>query len=459
VTLRLRLYLAAGILMVVVAVLGLLLVRFVQASEIQQIDAQLRTALPVVGSLNHPPDSRRLPFPSPSRLPDANSRISAFYVATVADGHRDVLFTPLNGSGQSPRTPGMASDAGTKSISISTVGSLSGSQRWRAVLISSPLVHRDLLVAASLAGVDAAANRLRLAALAAGMIVLGVLLAAGFWVAKLGLRPIAEVTEAADAIAAGDRTRRVAGPKGETEAAHLARAFNLMLDEQQSLESRLRQFVADASHELRTPVAVILGITDLWRQGELASGEARDDAMRRIGQSGAQMGGLVEDLLLLARLDEGRLLNREPVDLASLIREIVLDASATNPSRSMEVEVADHVTVEGDEGSLRQMIANLVANALNHTPPTSKISIRAANLPNEALVEVVDTGPGMDPANASKAFDRFWRDETSRARPGTGLGLPIVAGIVAAHGGEITLTTDPASGTDVCIVLPLTQAA
>jgi two-component system OmpR family sensor kinase len=232
-----------------------------------------------------------------------------------------------------------------------------------------------------------------------------------------------------------------------------------MLDEQQSIESRLRQFVADASHELRTPVSVILGVTDLWRQGDLRSGEARDDAMRRIGQSGARMAGLVGNLLLLARLDEGRSLSSGPVDLSKLVDGVVKDASATHPLRTVCVDAPGPIMVQGEEASLRQVIVNLVTNSLTYTPTTATITVHAASLGDKVVLDVADSGPGMSPNDASKAFDRFWRAEASRTRPGSGLGLSIVAGIVAAHGGEVTLASDLNGGTQVRVVLPSIQGS
>ncbi|MGA3146090.1 MAG: HAMP domain-containing sensor histidine kinase [Acidimicrobiales bacterium] len=309
-------------------------------------------------------------------------------------------------------------------------------------------------MAISLNQVDATVNRLRLAVLGAGLVIFGVLIAAGFWVGRLGLRPIAEVTEVADAITAGDRSRRVTGGRQGTEAAHLAQAFNVMLDEQQSTEVRLRQFIADASHELRTPVSVIMGIADLWRQGDLRSGGLRDDAMRRIGQSSAQMAGLVEDLLLLARLDEGRLLDRTCVDIVSLAHDAVLDASATNPTREIRVVNDGPVVTEGDPAALRQVIVNLITNCLRHTPPTATVAVRMYQVQGCAVLEVEDSGPGMDSESAAHAFDRFWRGEASRTRAGTGLGLPIVAGLVTAHGGHVTLDSSPSRGTEVRVFLP-----
>jgi two-component system OmpR family sensor kinase len=289
----------------------------------------------------------------------------------------------------------------------------------------------------------------------AGVVVLGVLVAAGFWIGRLGLRPIAEVTDVADAISAGERSRRVGGTSGRTEAAHLARAMNVMLDEQQALEARLRQFVADASHELRTPVSVILGIADLWRQGQLESGSAGQDAMRRIGQAGRQMGGLVEDLLLLARLDDGGKLDDSPVDLVPLANEVVHDVGATDPLRNIVVQGGAAVVVAGDARALRQAISNLVTNSLRHTPPDSSVSIDVRATGSFGSVIVRDEGPGMTPEEADKAFDRFWRADSSRTRSGTGLGLSIVSGIVAGHQGDVKLQSDPCAGTTVTVLLPL----
>jgi len=457
-TLRLRLYIAAAALLSVVALLGVLLVHSVEHSEFQQIDQQLKTAAPVVGAFDRPPadqtpNTTPIRPPTSSQSPSSSNRISEFYIAVVQGTQRDVLFTPLDGKGSVPQLP-LATTSPGHPVAVSTVGSQSGSERWRAILIASPNQPTKLLVAASLVQVDATASRLRLAAIGAGLIVFGVLLAAGFWVGRLGLRPIAEVTDVADAIAAGNRSRRVVGASGKTEAAHLARAINVMLDEQQAVEARLRQFIADASHELRTPVSVILGVTDLWRQGALRTGDASDDAMRRVGQSGRRMGGLVEDLLLLAHLDDGRPIELESVDLEPLLHDAIHDASATDPVRNITLEVSGRVVVIGDEIALRQVIANLVTNSLRHTPRQAAITIRAFTAGNRVTVDVVDSGPGMTPDEASKAFDRFWRADASRTRSGTGLGLAIVAGIVAAHHGTVTLDSGRDRGTTVTVRLP-----
>jgi two-component system OmpR family sensor kinase len=456
VTLRTRLALAAGLLLAVIATVGYLLIGVVEASQTQQIDRQLRAAIPsaIVYGLR-PVGSE--PPPAPPRPLPLLKRDRAFtdiYVAAVTGSHRSVLISPAIAPGQAPLVPGVTSSPG-KAIHAETVGSTSGSQRWRAVAIKMPGTPGTLLMAISLGRADATASTLRVAVLAAGLLVLAVLGAAGYWVARLGLRPIAEVTDVAGAISLGDRSRRVRPGRTGTEAAQLATAFNVMLDDQQGLEQRLRQFVADASHELRTPVSAIQGFAELWSAGHLRSGRPLEDAIRRVGQESSRMAALVEDLLLLARLDEGRPLDRDEVDLASLLHDAVVDASHTHPSHEVRDLTVSPVTVRGDEDALRQVVANLLANALTHTDPTSTVTVRAAREPGAVVIEVTDAGPGMDAAAAARAFDRFWRADASRSRPGSGLGLSIVAAVVAALGGQVTLETEPATGTTARVRLPV----
>jgi two-component system, OmpR family, sensor kinase len=298
--------------------------------------------------------------------------------------------------------------------------------------------------------------QLSVALLVGRLVVLAAIIAAGWWVLRRGLRPIAEVTRVAGAIVAGDRSRRVQVKGTGTEAAHLAGALNLMLDQQQATEDQLRRFIADASHELRTPVAAIAGFADLYRQGAIATGQL-DEVMRRIGQEAARMRGLVEDLLLLARLDEGRPLDRAPVDVASLVADAVLDASASHPSRPLHVVGATTAHLVGDEARLRQVVAILVSNALTHTHGAVTIALEAAV--DRVVLVVSDEGPGLDPEDAAHAFDRFWRGDAARTRGGTGLGLAIARGIVQAHGGTITLTSSPSSGTSVRVVIPAATGA
>jgi two-component system OmpR family sensor kinase len=328
-----------------------------------------------------------------------------------------------------------------------------GSGSWRATLQVLP-DGNQVLVAVPLDQVQATTDRLTIAVLIAGLVVMLAMGAAGWWLLRLGLQPIAEVTDVADAIAGGDRSRRVGEGVSGTEAAHLARAFNVMLDEQEAVEAKLRRFVADASHELRTPVSAISGFTDLWRQGAIDEGQL-EDVMRRIGQESARMRGLVEDLLLLARLDEGPALARESVDLSGLLADARLDASATHPSRTILVQAPAPVVVEGDEARLRQVVGNLVSNALIHTDPEARVLLRAERQGDVALLSVADDGAGMTTEEATRAFDRFWRADPARARSGAGLGLAIVRSVMEAHGGTVRLQTAPGAGTTVQIVLPV----
>jgi two-component system, OmpR family, sensor kinase len=278
----------------------------------------------------------------------------------------------------------------------------------------------------------------------------------GWWVLRLGLRPIAEVTGVAEAITAGDRSRRVRVVRPRTEAGQLGNAMNVMLDERQADEDRLRRFVADASHELRTPVAAIRGFADLYRNGDLDEPGALADAMRRIGGESARMAGLVDDLLLLARLDEGRPLERGRVDLSQVLRDAAFDASATHPSRTVTTEVADGLAVEGDDARLRQVMANLVQNALVHAGPSARVTVRGRREGDRCVAEVADDGVGLAPTDIEHAFDRFWRADPARLRhaSGSGLGLSIVRAITEASGGRVTLTSTAGLGTTVRVVLP-----
>jgi two-component system OmpR family sensor kinase len=451
VTLRTRLGVSGGLVLLVLVAAGLLLPRTVRASQIDQVDRQLSAAVPVAVGLA----SGFVPPAAEADPPEAV--LTDLYVARVQSGSRDVVVAPSATSGRAPELPdGRASDLDEEPMPV-TVGSMSGSGSWRAVLLGLP-DGSEAMVAVPLDRVDATAERLLAAMLIAAAAVLLAMAAAGWWLLRLGFRPIAEVTQVANAIAGGDRSRRVGGGVSGTEAAHLARAFNVMLDEQAAVEARLRRFVADASHELRTPVAAIGGFADLWRQGVVDHDEL-GDLMRRIGQESARMRGLVEDLLLLAHLDEGRPLLREPVDLAALASDAALDASATHPSRAIEVEAPVAVVVAGDEARLRQVVANLVTNALVHTNATSTVRVRAERRGEVAMLSVTDDGPGMVDGAAARAFDRFWRADPSRPRGGAGLGLAIVHSIVAAHHGEVRLETSPEVGTTVRVVLATPRAA
>lgn len=447
-TLRLRLTVAFGVVLIALAALAVVVPHTVRSAQIEQVDRQLLRTLPVVERTSAAP-------PAPPRVagdrPPAEDSPNEVYVARIErDGSRTELFTSLAAADRSPVTPSTSTGVG-EDPRIETVGAATGSGSWRAMLVTAA-DGSQVLVALPLDAVEGTARRIDTTLTVAGGVALLVVLAAGWWVFRLGLRPIDHVTRVAVASAGGDRSRRVPEPSGRTEAAQLARSFNLMLDEQQAAEDRLRRFVADASHELRTPVAAIGGFADLYRHGAIGA-EQLDDVMRRIGQESARMRGLVEDMLLLAQLDEDRPHATDTVDLARLVGDAALDASAAHPSRTVTVHGAARLLVRGDEARLRQIVANLVTNALIHTAGDVRVTT-TGTVGGGARLTVADDGPGMDTTAAHLAFDRLWRADAARAGSGTGLGLPIVRGLVAAHGGTIDLDTAPTRGTTVTVTLP-----
>jgi two-component system OmpR family sensor kinase len=265
----------------------------------------------------------------------------------------------------------------------------------------------------------------------------------------------------AEAIAEGNTAERIDVTHPDSELGRLGTAFNRMLDRigeslaaRTASEQRMRRFVADASHELRTPLTAIRGYAELYRQG----GDDADVAtsMERIERAATRMGGLVDDLVLLARLDQGRPLEAAPVDLAAVVAEAVADARIGEPVRTFEVASVSSAMVTGDRARLRQLVDNLLANIREHTGPAARVTIRVEASRRDVVLVVADDGPGMTGADAARAFDRFWQAAATEEHPrrGTGLGLAIVADLVAAHGGDVALDTAPGSGTRVIIRLP-----
>ncbi len=302
-----------------------------------------------------------------------------------------------------------------------------------------------------------------------GLVIAGVLLAlalAASWLVRLGLRPLDRIGATARAIAAGDLSHRVDRAEPRTEVGRLGLALNAMLArleeafaERRASEERLRRFLADASHELRTPLSSIRGYAELFRIGAAREGADVEKAMSRIEDESARMGVLVEDLLALARLDEVRDAHREPVDLADLASDAVDDARAVAPEREIELraDTASDAVVDGDPDQLRQVLANLMRNALVHTPAGTPIEVCVATAGAEATLAVRDHGPGLPTDKPSELFDRFWRADPGRGRgrAGAGLGLAIVEGIVHAHGGRVQAADADGGGARFTVVLPL----
>lgn len=298
--------------------------------------------------------------------------------------------------------------------------------------------------------------------------VLALLAGLGYVVVRVGMRPLAAIEVTAGAIAAGDLSERVERDEPETEVGRLGASLNAMLTqiegafaEQRASEQRLRQFLADASHELRTPLTSIRGYAELFRRGAGDRPEDLARSMRRIEDEAARMGVLVDDLLLLARLDQGRPLEREPVDLAALVADATADAEVTAPERPISFESAGPVVVRGDATRLRQVAGNLLHNALAHTPSGAAVRVRVRSEGGWAVLEVEDEGPGLAPEHAGRVFERFYRADPSRTRDsgGSGLGLAIVASLAAAHGGRASVASPPGHGACFKVEIPLAEVS
>jgi two-component system OmpR family sensor kinase len=351
-----------------------------------------------------------------------------------------------------------------------TVDAKGGSElRYRALAAPGPTGSGLAIVALPLKEEDQTLDSLlKVEALVIGG-VLALLAALAWWVVRLGLRPLDRMGETADAIAGGDLSRRVSPATERTEVGRLGLALNAMLGqiekafaERQASENKLRQFLADASHELRTPLASIRGYAELFRIGAARKPADTEKAMGRIEDESARMGALVENLLTLARLDQMPDAVRRPVDLGELARDAVDDARAIAPDREVDLRAARSVTVLGDQSQLRQVLGNLVRNALVHTPAGSPIelSVRPGDA-GEATLEVRDHGRGLPTDDTDALFERFWRADPGRerGRAGAGLGLSIVAAIVDAHGGSVSAANAPGGGAVFTIVLPAATTA
>ena len=283
-------------------------------------------------------------------------------------------------------------------------------------------------------------------------------------IVQISLRPLRRMGAAAGVIAAGDLTRRVEPATQKTEIGRLGLALNAMLSQIEAAfaqrtasEQRLRRFIADASHELRTPLTSIRGYSEMLRRGAAESPTDSDLARRRIEEESVRMSTLVDDMLLIARLDQGRPLDTRPVDLQAIARDAVDDARAVAPHREITLGPSGPVFVSGDDTRLRQVMGNLVRNALVHTPPRTPIEVAVTTEDSIARVSIADHGPGLPPADAERIFEPFYRADPSRSRDsgGVGLGLSIVSAVVTAHGGKVQVKETSGGGATFEVELPL----
>ncbi len=455
---------AAGLLVTDVATY-----RFLSAFLLRRVDRQLEAAaLPAIRAL-----ALADAFPG-GRFADDGARAlfpAGTYAAVLDHGGRvlrDHVFAfqqePPPPPALPPGLPGSSGATSDEPARFSTPAR-DGHARYR-VLAAALLGGGTFVVAVPLDEVDATLARLLGIEAAVTAAVLAGLGGLAWWIVRLGFQPLERMAETAGAIAAGDLSRRVEPAEPRTEVGRLGLALNAMLAriegafaERRASEERLRRFVADASHELRTPLTSIRGYSELFRRGAADRPEDLARVMRRIEEEGARMGELVDELALLARLDQGLPLEREPVDLAELAEAAVEAARATDPARPLDLDARGPVVVEGDPRRLRQVVDNLLANARQHTPAGTPVHVRVRAEGGVALLEVADEGPGVPPEHAGRIFERFYRVEASRSRDhgGAGLGLSIVEAVARAHAGSAAYRPRP-GGAVFEVRLPLPGA-
>jgi two-component system, OmpR family, sensor kinase len=346
---------------------------------------------------------------------------------------------------------------------LTTVPATSGETEYR--LLANPLRDEGtVIVALPLTEARATERRLLLIAGIASAIVLVAIGVAAYWLTRRELRPLEGMAERSASIAAGDLSQRVEPDDGRTEVGRLGGALNAMLAEIErafverlAAEERLRRFVADASHELRTPVTSIRGYAELFRRGAHERPDDLANAMRRIEQEGERMGDLIEELLLLARLDQGVPLQHRRVDLSAVLEAAVDAARAADPARATNVDIQSPLVVLGSQPRLRQVVDNLLTNARVHTPAGTAVQVRLAGQGDKVVLEVSDAGLGVAADEAERIFERFYRADRPRTRDqgGAGLGLAIVRSVVEAHGGTVSYRPRPGGGSIFRVVLPL----
>jgi two-component system OmpR family sensor kinase len=465
-TLRLRL--VGGLVVLLTAglvVFGFATYLLYRQSEYQRLDAQVRQVQPLVdtqldAAAGLGRDGGGGPGPGPGGTgggpPPLEYPIGVYGQLRSPDG---TVLATLQPTSQAPRWPATP-PVGNRHLF--TAAATSGSGTFRCLVVSSR--NGITLVAVPTTEVTKSLHKLILIeSLAAAALLL--VLSGGSWlILRRGLRPLERMAGTARSIRSGDLSQRVS-EAGPTEVGDLGLALNTMLDdiegafkERDETEQRLRQFLADASHELRTPLTSIQGFAELFRLSGEAAPVDLPTILRRIEDESSRMRDLVEDLLLLARLDQTRQMERVPVDLTVLAADACSDAVAHAPDRPVTLDAPEPVVVAGDEAHLRQAITNLVTNATRHTPPGTPIDVGAHLDAGTAVVTVRDHGPGLSAEALGHVFDRFWQGDRARSGPGAGLGLSIVAGIASEHSGTVEAANAPGGGAVFTLRLPLEGA-
>jgi two-component system OmpR family sensor kinase len=454
-------------LVVVWCVGGLLMMMGFKGRLMERLDDELRDSTPgtaaVIESL--PPDVI-------DQVVDDDIRVGGTHEALLIYGPDDVTARLPSGSSDRPDPLPDLSDLSIEELrgragTPFTVGDTDGgAERYR--VMTAPLADGGVIANArsldQMKDVMELLGRVLLLSFVLSLVVVVVVVwAVGRW----ALRPLEHVIGTAQQIGAGTLDTRVDVDSSAPDVERLAEAMNTMLGRledafaaKERSEARMRQFVGDASHELRTPLAAVIGYAELYQEHMARTPEQVDRVMSRIVAEGTRMQSLVEDLLLLARLDEGRPLARDAVDLAAVVDDSVSAIRVIDPSRAFDQRApAAGVEVIGDGVALRQIVDNLLANVVAHTPPGTHTEVALTVEGTDAVLTVTDDGPGMSDEHRARAFDRFWRAEQARSRPGgSGLGLAIVAELVRAHGGSIDLQSSPGAGCTVIVRLPVRAA-
>lgn len=435
-----------------------------------------REPMPMPMPMPPPPWQQNTPFPRPGpgpRFLDVPGQPVGMVAAVIDQGHVVDSGVLARGGVRQQLTPAavreLADFSGERRAVTRRLDELG---RYRVIAVHSRRGEHTLVIGLGMRDVDRTLMRVAMIFAVVTAVALAVATTLGLIIIRRALAPLNRVAATAGEVAGLPLDRgevalpvRVPEPDANphTEVGRLGLAINRMLDHitaalstRQASESRVRQFVADASHELRTPLAAIRGYTELAQRRR---DEVPDDvahAMGRVESEAVRMTHLVEDLLLLARLDSGRPLEREPVDLSRLCADVISDAHAAGPGHRWNLEVpADPLYVPGDDARLHQVVANLLANARIHTPPGTAVTVSLSAEPHTAVLRVADNGPGVPVELQSEVFERFARGDTSRSRKGgsTGLGLAIVSAVVRAHHGTIELHSAPGS-TEFTVRLP-----
>ena len=480
-TLRLRMVLAILVLVTIgLSTFGVVTYSLYSRSQYDRLDTQLKSSVPLsseflrsAAGIDDFPGFTGFPGSNGdgggSRPGDRPSNLPASSYAELRGGSGSFLVAiTLSSAKGTPKLPTTLKSSGHGDDRFFTTESATGSGGWRVFVTRADRPEGDsVVVATPLNEVEDSLNRLVLIeALSAATLL--ALLAAGSWlILRRGLRPLEIMADSARTITAGSLDERVSPADGRTEIGQLGLAINTMLQEietafseRDATELRLRQFLADASHELRTPLTSIQGFAELFRLGAEGDRAQLEVIFRRIEDESARMKTLVEDLLLLARLDETRPSERTPVDLSVLAADACSDVIAIDRSRPVTLDAPEPVVVAGDEDHLRQAIANLVTNAVKHTAPGSPIEVTVRLVDGGAMIQVRDHGPGLDSDALDHVFDRFWQADRARVGSGAGLGLAIVAAIAEEHGGTAsvensTLVDGGADGATFTLRLPI----